>query len=77
MKKYSVYFHYNKPASLKAGKPQLSVHYKNICYIIEGLKCNIPIETRIRKTQPRCVMAGKASDFIIKWNGKNRIGEII
>lgn len=55
------FFHYNKPASLKAGRPQLSVHFKDSCIIVDGVDCRRPCASHIRNTQPRCVMKGKAS----------------
>ena len=60
MKEYSFYFHYNKPASLVAKKPKLSVHFKNSCIIVDKIDCRVKIVSRNKKTQPRCVMAGKA-----------------
>jgi hypothetical protein len=65
MKKYSFYFHYNKPASLKAGRTQLSVHFRDTCYIIDGIHCSVPIQSKNRKIQPRCVMVGQAEKFDI------------
>ena len=61
MKKFSFFFHYNKPLSQQRGRNVLSIHFKNACHFVEGLKCNVPIATRNRKTQPRCVMSGMAS----------------
>lgn len=58
--KRSFFFHYNKPASLAAGEPRLSVHFKGICLIVKGVECMVPVGSRNRRTQPRCVMAGKA-----------------
>ena len=58
--RYAFFFHYNKPASKSAGRPQLSVHYRDQCLIVDGVVCSVPIASRNRKTQPRCVMAGRA-----------------
>lgn len=58
---YIFYFHYNKPASLKAGKSQLSVHFRNTCYVVDGIDCKVPTYSYNRKTQPRCVIKGKCS----------------
>lgn len=58
--KRSFFFHYNKPASLAAGEPRLSVHFKGACLIVKGVECRAPVASRNRRTQPRCVMAGKA-----------------
>lgn len=64
----SFYFHYNKPASLKFKKPKLSIHFKNKCYIVDFITCNVKINSRNRKSQPRCVMSGKANELIINNN---------
>ena len=58
-KKYAFSFHYNKPASRAAGKTILTVHYRDKCYLVEDLECNVPTKVRHRKTQPYCVLAGK------------------
>ena len=62
--KRSFFFHYNKPASQQAGEPRLSLHWKDRCEIVTAIDCRVPVRTRNRKTQPRCVMAGKAT-FVI------------
>lgn len=54
------YFHFNKPATQRAGKVQVSLHYKDTCHVIDNIDCRVPVRGRIRKTQPRFVMAGKA-----------------
>jgi len=59
--KKAFWFHYNKPASQAAGCPILTVHYEGACHLVESIRCSAPIETRIRKMQPRCVMAGKGT----------------
>lgn len=59
MKPYSFYFHYNKPASKSAGHNILTIHYQGKCHLVHDIVCNVPIRTRKRKTQPRCVIAGK------------------
>jgi hypothetical protein len=63
---YAFYFHYNKPATQRAGEVTISVHYKDTCYLVRNVVCNVPVKGRIRKTQPRFVMAGKAVSFKIK-----------
>ena len=59
------YFHYNKPASQKAGKPQITVHAGGACLIVDNVVCNVPVAGRLRKDQPRFVMAGKAASIVI------------
>lgn len=61
MRKYAFFFHYNKPASLKAGRNKLTVHWRGLCMIVDGVNCRVPIVSKDRKSQPRCVMAGKSA----------------
>ncbi len=56
------FFHYNKPASQAAKEPRLTVHFRGQCLSVGAIKCLVPIESKNRKTQPRCVMAGRAND---------------
>lgn len=58
-KKYSFYFHYNKPASKKAGKNILSIHYRGACHTVNNIECKVPISTKHRKRQPHCVLVGR------------------
>lgn len=65
-KYYSFFFHYNKPASMAAGYPKLSVHYRDACHIVDGIECKVAIKSRNKKTQPRCVMSGRAKELTIE-----------
>lgn len=67
-RKYKFFFHYNKPASLKAGKPQLTVHFKGVCHIVDRVCILTPTWSENRKQQPRCVICGKADNVSI-FNG--------
>ena len=58
--KRSFWFHYNKPASRIAGAPRLTIHWKGACHIVTGIRCLVPTESRIRRSQPHVVIAGKA-----------------
>lgn len=60
MKTRSFFFHYNKPASLASGTPKLSVHYNRKCMIVDHIVCNVHTYSNHRRTQPRCVIRGKA-----------------
>lgn len=60
------FYHYNKPASMTAGKPKLSVHFKDTCHIVDHIKCGVPCFTHHRKIQPRCIMKGKAHEVVIE-----------
>jgi hypothetical protein len=53
------WFHYNKPESLKRRRNVLTVHYQGKCHMVEAIDCQVPIKTKDRKSQPRCVMSGK------------------
>jgi hypothetical protein len=57
------WFHYNKPASNSAKKPQITVHYKGACHVVDNVVCNVKTEGRIRNSQPRWVIAGKTKDI--------------
>jgi len=63
---YTFFFHYNKPLSQQRGRNVLSLHFKDTCHFVEGLSCNVPIATRNRKTQPRCVMSGRARSIELR-----------
>lgn len=69
MKTYRFYYHYNKPASLSAGEPRLSVHFRDTCYIVKAIICGVPCESKINKRQPRCVMAGFAQNVKVGSTG--------
>lgn len=66
MKKYTFYLHYNKPASLKAKAPKMSVHFKKTCYIVDMIDCRQPTQSSIRNRQPKVVMKGMATDVEIE-----------
>lgn len=68
----SFWYHYNKPATQKAGKPQITLHYQGACHIIDNIICNVKTMGRIRKSQPRWVIAGKAKEVTFK----NKVAEI-
>lgn len=60
------FFHYNKPASRAAGKPQVTLHYNKQCLLLDNLHCYVPISGRIRNRQPYYVICGDASSVKIK-----------
>jgi hypothetical protein len=62
------FFHYNKPASAKAGKPQITLHVGKQCLLIDNIVCNVPTSGKIRKHQPRFVVSGRASSIVIADN---------
>lgn len=61
MKLYTFYLHYNKPASLAAKAPKMSVHFRDRCLIVDSIKCFRPTHSKVRARQPRIVMAGSAN----------------
>ena len=60
------WFHYNKPASAKAGRPILTVHHKGACLLVDNIVCSVPVRTRTRSKQPRVVMAGRGSVRVVQ-----------
>lgn len=60
MKSFAFWFHYNKPETQRRGKVTLSLHYKGQCHLIDNIECFVTVAGRIRKDQPRFVMAGRA-----------------
>lgn len=60
------WFHYNKPASRRAGKPVISLHFQRKCHLVGNVECRVPLAGRIRKTQPAFVMAGLAKSIRIE-----------
>ena len=55
------FFHYNKPSSQRAKKPQISIHYKDTCHIVDNLTCNCKVHGHIGKRQPYFVMKGNTT----------------
>jgi len=61
----SFYFHFNKPETMRTGQVVVSIHYKDQCHMVNNLECFVPVKGRVRKTQPRFVMTGKAHSLEI------------
>lgn len=68
MTKRIFFFHYNKPASQKAGKPIISIHYKKQCILVENIVCNVKTWGHVNNRQPKFVIKGLADDIDIKNN---------
>ncbi len=62
------WYHYNKPASRKANKPQITIHYGGACYIVDNVVCEPRTYGKINKKQPFFVMKGACKRFEIKNN---------
>lgn len=62
-KTFRFFFHYNKPATQKEGKPMVTLHYKKQCHIIPADKFIVlaSCEGKANKKQPRFVMQGMAN----------------
>lgn len=59
LKPRAFWFHYNKPLSAKRKKPILTIHYAGACHFVESIQTiDCDTVTRIRRVQPRCVIAG-------------------
>lgn len=59
------FLHYSKPATRQAGAPRISVHVAGTCHIVTNVFCQVSTHGRIRKTQPRWVLAGRARHFVV------------
>ncbi len=44
----------------------MSIHFRNSCTVVDDVICEVPCETKWRKTQPRLVMQGYASSVVFK-----------
>lgn len=61
----SFFFHFNKPETLRRGRPTISVHFKGACHLVDNIVCRVPTTGRVRNTSPKFVMTGKAQDVEI------------
>jgi len=62
VKKYRFFFHYRKSTG------GMTVHFRNVCYPCINVVCNVPVETKRNKTQPKLVLQGFAKKIDIKEN---------
>jgi hypothetical protein len=46
----------------------MSIHFKKTCTVVDDVQCNVPCETKWKKTQPNLVMQGFAKNIIIENN---------
>ena len=60
-----VFWHYNKPKSLQLKRDVWSVHFKDVCHIVDDIVVGIYSESKRNKTQPRVVMQGWAKELLI------------
>jgi hypothetical protein len=59
MRKKRFFFHFRKSTGA------LTLHWNNQCISINDVKCNVPLETKWNKTQPRVVLRGFAKEINI------------
>jgi hypothetical protein len=59
MNKYRFFYHFFK------AKGKMSIHFRDKCYVVDNVSCQVPCETKWNKTQPRLVMRGFASKLQI------------
>ncbi len=71
------FYHYNKPASHKAGRAVLSLHFNHTCHLVNSITCNVPTRTKERKTQPRMVVQGQANEIMLGSDPNGVSAEII
>lgn len=62
------WFHFNRPATLKANKVQITLHYNKKCHIVDGLECYTETRSKIRKEQPIFVMRGRCNNITFNNN---------
>jgi hypothetical protein len=43
----------------------MSVHFRNKCYVVNDVECNVPCETKWNQQQPNLVMRGFAKNVSI------------
>lgn len=60
------FYHFNKP------QKRMSVHFKNVCFIVDDVKCYVPCETKWNKRQPLLVMQGRAAQVEVVCTDENR-----
>ena len=51
-KKRRFWYHYNKPESKKQGRNVITVHWKDTCYPVNKVICNVPTESHDQKLSP-------------------------
>lgn len=64
MKKYRFFLHYNKPLSKQKGEHIWSVHYRNTCFFVKHIDCQVVTNSKVNKRQPYVVMQGFAKEVV-------------
>ena len=63
---YKAIMHFSKPGSAQ-GKPW-TVHYRNVCHIVAGIQCNVPMVSEWKpnsKSNPRAFFTAKVSSLVL------------
>lgn len=58
-KKYRFFFHYFRQ------KDRMSVHFRDRCYVVDVVDCQVNCQSKKRTRQPRRVMQGWCEDIKI------------
>jgi hypothetical protein len=65
------WFHFNKPKTQQTGEVTVSLHYDDRCHFVKNVVLNNvgQLRGRIRKSQPRFAMVGKAKRIKVSREG--------
>lgn len=64
-KRYTFWFHFNKPESRRKKRAVWTVHFKGVCYTVDNIECAVNTRTRSRASQPFGVITGMCYEVII------------
>jgi len=63
---YRFFYHFNKPMTQKTGEVIWSVHFRQTCYMVKNIQCQVPTNTKTNRIQPRGVVQGFCKEVIIQ-----------
>lgn len=57
---------------------KMTIHFNKKCFVVDEIQCNVPVQTKRNKRQPRMVMAGDCNQIILNddFNTKKLTGII-
>jgi hypothetical protein len=58
-KKYRFFYHYYKQYK------KMNIHFKKSCIVVDDIICEVPCETKWKKSQPNLVMQGFCTEVNI------------
>mgnify|MGYP003502029416 CR=1 FL=1 len=64
-KRYTFWFHFNKPESRRRKKAIWTVHFRGVCNVVDNIQCAVNAHTRSRKSQPYGVITGLCYEVTI------------